>query len=63
MSTVTDDNLSRTESLRAQHGTKAPFVALAGGVLLLLSGLLSWSYDDRILGDLRDQLGEPQPVA
>ena len=31
---------------------KAPWLALAGGVLFLLSGLLSWSYDDRILGDL-----------
>lgn len=27
-------------------------LALAGGALLVVSGLLSWSYDDRILGDI-----------
>jgi len=27
-------------------------VAIAGGALLILSGLLSWSYDDRILDDI-----------
>ena len=40
------------DSVRTKHGPKAPWLALAGGVLFLLSGLLSWSYDDRILGDL-----------
>ncbi|MDF3044304.1 MAG: amino acid/amide transporter rane protein 2, family [Ornithinibacter sp.] len=40
------------DSVRATHGPKAPWLALAGGILFLLSGLLSWSYDDRILGDL-----------
>ena len=40
------------DSVRTTHGAKAPWLALAGGVLFTLSGLLSWSYDDRILGDL-----------
>lgn len=40
------------DATREQHGSKAPSIALAGGVLLLLSGLLSWSYDDRILEDI-----------
>lgn len=54
MSTGIDSTapVSRQESLREQHGTKAPVLAIVGGALLLLSGLLSWSYDDRILGDL-----------
>lgn len=43
---------SRTENLAAAHGGKAPVVAIAGGALLILSGLLSWSYDDRILDDI-----------
>ena len=43
---------SRTENLAAAHGGKAPMVAIAGGALLILSGLLSWSYDDRILDDI-----------
>ncbi|HEU5241718.1 MAG TPA: branched-chain amino acid ABC transporter permease [Ornithinibacter sp.] len=43
---------SLPDSVRTTHGPKAPWIALAGGVLFLLSGLLSWSYDDRILGDL-----------
>jgi branched-chain amino acid transport system permease protein len=40
------------EATRVRHGAKAPVIALAGGALLLVSGLLSWSYDDRILGDI-----------
>jgi branched-chain amino acid transport system permease protein len=40
------------EATRARHGAKAPVIAVAGGALLLVSGLLSWSYDDRILGDI-----------
>ncbi len=43
---------SRTENLAAAHGSKAPLVAIAGGALLILSGFLSWSYDDRILDDI-----------
>ncbi|WP_240917955.1 branched-chain amino acid ABC transporter permease [Phycicoccus sp. HDW14] len=44
--------LSRRDQMRARYGTLAPLLAIGGGVLLLLSGLLSWSYDDRILGDI-----------
>ena len=40
------------DSVRTTHGSKAPWLALAGGILFLVSGMLSWSYDDRILGDL-----------
>ena len=43
---------SRTENLAAAHGSKASLVAIAGGALLILSGFLSWSYDDRILDDI-----------
>ena len=39
-------------SVQERHGGKAPWVAVAGGVLLLVSGLLSWCYDDRVLGDI-----------
>lgn len=44
--------LALPDHVREQHGAKAPMVGLAGGVLLILSGLLSWSYDDRILEDI-----------
>jgi branched-chain amino acid transport system permease protein len=44
--------LTLPDEVRAKHGPKAPWVAIAGGALLLLSGLLSWSYDDTILGDI-----------
>ncbi|WP_392541995.1 branched-chain amino acid ABC transporter permease [Oryzobacter telluris] len=40
------------DEVRAKHGAKAPILAIAGGVLLVVSGLLSWSYDDRILDDI-----------
>jgi branched-chain amino acid transport system permease protein len=43
---------SRTENLAAAHSGKSPLLAIAGGVLLLVSGLLSWSYDDQILDDI-----------
>lgn len=39
-------------SVQERHGGKAPWVAVAGGVLLLVSGLLSWCYDNRVLGDI-----------
>ena len=44
--------LSFPDAVREQHGSKAPLLAIGGGVLLILSGLLSWSYDDRILDDI-----------
>ncbi|MFQ6172550.1 branched-chain amino acid ABC transporter permease [Oryzobacter sp. R7] len=44
--------LALPDDVRSRHGAKAPFIAIAGGVLLVLSGLLSWSYDDRILDDI-----------
>jgi branched-chain amino acid transport system permease protein len=40
------------DRLRERHGSRAPVLALAGGVLLVVSGLLSWSFDDRILGNV-----------
>ena len=43
---------SLPDEVRIRHGAKAPWLAITGGALLLISGLLSWSYDDRILGDL-----------
>ena len=42
----------RLDALRGRHGGRAPWLAVAGGVVLLVSGLLSWSYDGRILGDI-----------
>ena len=44
--------LALPDDVRAKHGPKAPFIAIAGGALLVISGLLSWSYDDRILDDI-----------
>ncbi len=44
--------LSFPDAVRETHGAKAPFLAIGGGALLILSGLLSWSYDDRILDDV-----------
>ena len=41
-----------SDELRAKQGPKAPWLAIAGGALMILSGLLSWSYDNRILGDI-----------
>ncbi|KRE63169.1 branched-chain amino acid ABC transporter permease [Nostocoides sp. Soil756] len=38
--------------MRSRFGSRAAVLAVAGGALLVLSGLLSWSYDDRVLGDL-----------
>ncbi|HET9020860.1 MAG TPA: branched-chain amino acid ABC transporter permease [Ornithinibacter sp.] len=44
--------LTLSDEVRAKQGPKAPWIAVAGGALLLISGLLSWSYDDTILGDI-----------
>lgn len=41
-----------SDDVRSAQGPKAPWLAIAGGALMIISGLLSWSYDDRILGDL-----------
>ncbi|WP_404347980.1 branched-chain amino acid ABC transporter permease [Phycicoccus jejuensis] len=49
---TTDTELSRLDRLREQHGDRAAILAVAGGALLLVSGLLSWSYDNRILDDV-----------
>lgn len=40
------------DATREQHASKGWPLALAGSVLLLGSGLLSWSYDPSILGDI-----------
>ncbi|WP_377642772.1 branched-chain amino acid ABC transporter permease [Oryzobacter terrae] len=44
--------LALPDEIRTRHGAKAPLLAIAGGVLLVVSGLLSWSYDERILDDI-----------
>ena len=44
--------LTLSDETRAAHGAKAPLLALAGGVLLIVSGLLSWSFDDRVLQNI-----------
>ncbi|MGL5862317.1 MAG: branched-chain amino acid ABC transporter permease, partial [Phycicoccus sp.] len=40
------------DSMRETHGAKAPLLGGAGGALLIVSGLLSWSFDDRILDNI-----------
>ncbi len=44
--------LALSEKTRTSYGRFASPFAIAGGALLFLSGFLSWSYDDRILGDI-----------
>ncbi|PKW25235.1 branched-chain amino acid ABC transporter permease [Phycicoccus duodecadis] len=44
--------VSSTERMQTRFGSRAALLGIAGGALLLLSGLLSWSFDDRVLGDL-----------
>ena len=44
--------LSLPEKTRSTYARLAAPLAIAGGALLLLSGFLSWSYDNRILGDI-----------
>jgi branched-chain amino acid transport system permease protein len=44
--------LSLSDEVRATHGAKAPMLALVGGALVLLSGLLSWSADSSVLDDV-----------
>ena len=41
-----------SDETRTTHGPKAPALALAGGALMVISGLLSWSFDNRILDDI-----------
>ena len=40
------------DSVRETHGAKAPLLGIAGGVILIVSGLLSWCYDNRVLGNI-----------
>ena len=40
------------DEVRVSQGPKAPWLAIAGGALMIISGLLSWSFDNRILGDI-----------
>ncbi|MGL4174649.1 MAG: branched-chain amino acid ABC transporter permease [Dermatophilaceae bacterium] len=44
--------LALPDTVREAHGSRAPLVGALGGVLLVVSGLLSWCYDDRVLGDI-----------
>ena len=40
------------DQVRERHATTGWALALAGGVLLVVSGLLSWCFDDRVLGNV-----------
>lgn len=40
------------DHVRERHATTGWALALAGGVLLVVSGLLSWCFDDRVLGNV-----------
>jgi branched-chain amino acid transport system permease protein len=44
--------LTLSDETRATHGSKAPLLAIVGGALTLLSGLLSWTVDPSILNDV-----------
>jgi len=41
-----------SDEVRVAQGPRAPWLAITGGALMLISGLLSWSFDNRILGDI-----------
>ena len=41
-----------SDEARTKHASKCPPFAIAGGALMIISGLLSWSFDNRILGDI-----------
>jgi branched-chain amino acid transport system permease protein len=41
-----------SDATRTAQGPKCPPLALAGGALMVISGLLSWSYEPNILGDI-----------
>ncbi len=41
-----------SDAARTKHAAKCPPMAIAGGALMIISGLLSWSYDNRVLGDI-----------
>ena len=43
---------SFSDETRLAWAPRAPWMGIGGGVLMIVSGLLSWSYDNRILGDL-----------
>ena len=41
-----------SDEARIKHASKCPPLAIVGGALMIISGLLSWSYDNRILGNI-----------
>ena len=41
-----------SDEARVTHASKCPPLAMAGGALMVISGLLSWSFDNRILDDI-----------
>jgi branched-chain amino acid transport system permease protein len=41
-----------SDETRVKHAPKCPPLAIVGGALMIISGLLSWSYDNRILGNI-----------
>jgi branched-chain amino acid transport system permease protein len=45
-----------SDEARVKHASKCPPFAIVGGALMIISGLLSWSYDNRILGDISIRL-------
>ncbi len=45
-----------SDAARTRHASKCPPLAIGGGALMIISGLLSWSFDNRILGDISIRL-------
>ncbi len=41
-----------SDEARTTHAAKCPPLAIVGGALMVISGLLSWSFDNRILDDI-----------
>ncbi len=41
-----------SDETRTTHASKCPPLAVVGGALMVISGLLSWSFDNRILDDI-----------
>lgn len=49
---MSNEHENRIEAALSRFRPVAPYLAIVGSVLLLISGLLSWSYDERVLGDI-----------
>ncbi|MBM6403819.1 branched-chain amino acid ABC transporter permease [Phycicoccus sp. CSK15P-2] len=51
-STLSERRDDVLHALREKYGPLAPFLAIAGGAVLVVSGLLSWSHIDRVLQNI-----------